>query len=72
MDAPKVVAKGAGFVAEKIKAIGQEHGVPTVENKPLAQILFKTVEIGQMIPATLYHLVADVLAFVYRMKKKTL
>jgi flagellar biosynthetic protein FlhB len=72
MDAPKVVAKGAGFVAEKIKAIGQEHGVPTVENKPLAQILFKTVEIGQMIPATLYHLVADVLAFVYRMKNKTL
>ncbi len=72
MDAPKVVAKGAGFVAEKIKAIGQEHGVPTVENKPLAQILFKTVEIGQMIPATLYHLVADVLAFVYRVKKKTL
>jgi flagellar biosynthetic protein FlhB len=72
MDAPKVVAKGAGFVAEKIKAIGQEHEVPILENKPLAQILFKTVEIGQMIPATLYHLVADVLAFVYRMKKKTL
>ena len=72
MDAPKVVAKGAGFVAEKIKAIGQEHGVPTVENKPLAQILYKTVELGQMIPATLYHLVADVLAFVYRMKNKTL
>ena len=72
MDAPKVVAKGAGFVAEKIKAIGQEHEIPILENKPLAQILFKTVEIGQMIPATLYHLVADVLAFVYRMKKKTL
>jgi flagellar biosynthetic protein FlhB len=72
MDAPKVVAKGAGFVAEKIKAIGQEHGVPAVENKPLAQILFKTVGVGQMIPATLYHLVADVLAFVYRMKNRTL
>jgi len=72
MDAPKVVAKGAGFVAEKIKAIGQEHKVPILENKPLAQILFKAIEVGQMIPATLYHLVADVLAFVYRMKKKTL
>jgi flagellar biosynthetic protein FlhB len=72
MDAPKVVAKGAGFVAEKIKAVGQEHEIPILENKPLAQILYKTVEVGQMIPATLYHLVADVLAFVYRVKKKTL
>jgi flagellar biosynthetic protein FlhB len=72
MDAPKVVAKGAGFVAEKIKAVALEHKVPILENKPLAQILFKTVEVGQMIPVTLYHLVADVLAFVYRMKKKAL
>ena len=72
MDAPRVVAKGAGFVAEKIKAIGQEHEIPILENKPLAQILYKTVEVGQMIPATLYHLVADVLAFVYRVKKKTI
>ena len=72
MDAPKVVAKGAGFVAEKIKAIGQEHEIPILENKPLAQILHKTVEVGQMIPAALYHLVADVLAFVYRTKKKTI
>jgi flagellar biosynthetic protein FlhB len=72
MDAPKVVAKGAGFIAEKIKAIGQEHEIPLLENKPLAQILYKTVEVGQMIPATLYHLVADVLAFVYRVKKRTL
>jgi len=72
MDAPKVVAKGAGFVAEKIRAVGQENGVPTVENKPLAQILYKTVEVGQMIPATVYHLVADVLAFAYRVKNKTL
>jgi len=72
MDAPKVIAKGAGFVAEKIKTIGQEHEIPILENKPLAQILYKTVEVGQMIPATLYHLVADVLAFVYRVKKKTI
>jgi flagellar biosynthetic protein FlhB len=72
MDAPKLLAKGAGFVAEKLKEIGREHKIPILENKPLAQILFRTVEVGQMIPATLYHLVADVLAFVYRMKKKTL
>jgi len=72
MDAPKVVAKGAGFVAEKIKTIAQEHEIPILENKPLAQILHKTVEVGQMIPAALYHLVADVLAFVYRTKKKTI
>jgi flagellar biosynthesis protein FlhB len=72
MAAPQVVAKGAGFVAEKIKEVGRAHQVPILENKPLAQVLFKTVEVGQAIPATLYHLVADVLAFVYRMKGKTL
>jgi flagellar biosynthetic protein FlhB len=72
MGAPKLVAKGAGFIAEKLKEIGRKHKIPILENKPLAQILYKTVEVGQMIPATLYHLVADVLAFVYRMKKKTL
>jgi flagellar biosynthetic protein FlhB len=70
MEAPKLLAKGAGFVAEKLKEIGREHKIPILENKPLAQILYKTVEVGQMIPTTLYHLVADVLAFVYRMKKK--
>jgi flagellar biosynthesis protein FlhB len=70
--APKVVAKGAGFVAEKIKELGRNHQIPVVENKPLAQILFKTVEVGEMIPAHLYQLVADILAFVYRLKHKTL
>ncbi len=70
--APKVVAKGAGFVAEKIKELGRNHQVPVVENKPLAQILFKSVDVGQMIPAHLYQLVADILAFVYRLKNKTL
>ncbi len=70
--APKVVAKGAGFVAEKIKELGRNHKVPVVENKPLAQILFKSVDVGQMIPAHLYQLVADILAFVYRLKNKTL
>jgi flagellar biosynthesis protein FlhB len=72
MEAPKVIAKGAGAVAEKIKEIGRTHAVPILENKPLAQALFKTVEIGQMIPADFYQAVADILAYVYKMKRKTL
>jgi flagellar biosynthetic protein FlhB len=72
MEAPKVIAKGAGAVAEKIKEIGRAHAVPILENKPLAQALFKTVEIGQMIPADFYQAVADILAYVYKMKRKTL
>jgi flagellar biosynthesis protein FlhB len=70
--APQVVAKGAGFVAERIKEIARKYHVPVLENKPLARVLFKTVEIGQLIPATLYQMVADVLAFVYRLQKKNL
>jgi len=72
MIAPQVVAKGAGWIAEKIKATAQEHGVPILENKPLAQVLYKTVELGQAIPSTLYQMVADLLAHVYRMKNRTL
>ncbi len=68
--APVVVAKGARKVAERIKEIAREHGVPVVENRPLAQALFKTVEIGQEIPAELFKAVAEVLAYVYRLKKK--
>jgi len=72
MEAPQVVAKGAGFVAERIKEIARSHGIPILENKPLAQVLFKTVEMGQTIPVALYQAVADVLAYVYRLKGKTL
>jgi flagellar biosynthetic protein FlhB len=72
MTAPKVVAKGAGWIAEKIKETAQAHGVPIVENKPLAQVLYKTVELGQMIPSSLYQMVADLLAHVYRMKNRRL
>jgi flagellar biosynthetic protein FlhB len=72
MEAPKVVAKGAGWIAEKIKEIGRKHQVPIVENKPLAQILYKTVDLGRAIPSTLYQAVADILAYVYRIKNKRL
>ena len=68
MIAPTVVAKGAGLVAQKIKEIARENEVPIVEDKPLAQALHKMVEIGEYIPAELYRAVAEVLAYVYRLK----
>ena len=68
MHAPTVVAKGAGFVAQKIKAIAAENDIPLVENKPLARTIFKTTEIGDFIPADLYRAVAEILAYVYRLK----
>jgi flagellar biosynthetic protein FlhB len=68
MDAPKVVAKGVGFLALKIRELAQEHDVPLVENKPLAQTLYKSVEVGESIPAGLYKAVAEILAYVYRAK----
>ena len=68
MVAPQVVAKGAALVAERIKEIGRDHDVPTVENKPLAQVLYKTCEIGDTIPDTLYRAVAEILAYVYRLR----
>jgi flagellar biosynthetic protein FlhB len=68
MPAPKVVAKGAGHVAEKIKSLAQDHDVPIIEQKPLARALYKNVEIDQFIPADLYHAVAEMLAYVYRLK----
>ena len=72
MVAPQVVAKGAGEIAERIKEIGRRHQVPIVENKSLAQVLYKTVDLGQTIPSTLYQMVADILAYVYRLKNRTL
>ena len=71
-DAPVVVAKGKGVVAEKIREIAKEHDIAVVEDKPLARLLHKTVDIGQMIPAHLYKAVAEILAYVYRLKGKTL
>jgi flagellar biosynthetic protein FlhB len=68
MAAPRVVAKGADFLAERIKEVAREHDVPLVENKPLAQALFKVAEIGDFIPVDLYRAVAEVLAYVYRLK----
>lgn len=72
MAAPQVVAKGQELVAQRIRELAQEHNVPLVENKPLARALFSNVELGQPIPADLYKAVAEVLAFVYRLKLKKL
>jgi len=69
MNAPQVVAKGQQLVARHIKEIAKENNVPQVENRPLARSLFKSVEIGQEVPGNLYAAVAEVLAFVYRLKQ---
>lgn len=68
--APTVVAKGADLLALRIKAIAKKHEVPTVENRPLARSLFATVEIGKSIPPELYQAVAEVLAFVYSLRRQ--
>ena len=70
MIAPVVVAKGEGFVAQKIRDLAKEHKIPIVENKPLARALLAQVEVGEGIPEDLYRAVAEVLAFVYRLKNK--
>jgi flagellar biosynthetic protein FlhB len=66
--APRVVAKGAGVLAERIVTLARNHAVPVVERKPLAQALYKAVKVGQDIPTALYYAVAEVLAYVYRLR----
>ncbi len=71
MKAPKVVAKGMNLVAERIKKIAREKGIPIIEDKPLAQTLFKIVDVDEEIPPQLYKAVAKVLAYVFRLKNKS-
>ncbi|MBP7175806.1 MAG: flagellar biosynthesis protein FlhB [Thermoclostridium sp.] len=68
--APIVIAKGQDYLALRIKDVAKANGVETVENKPLAQALFKAVEIGKQVPPELYQAVAEILAFVYQLKGK--
>lgn len=68
--APIVLAKGQDFLAAKIKEAAKENKIEIVENKPLARMLYANVEIGEEIPAELYQAVAEVLAYVYSLKKK--
>jgi flagellar biosynthetic protein FlhB len=72
MDAPVVTAKGADLVAKRIREIAQEHNVPIMENPPLARTLYAKVDLDQAIPPTLYAAVAQVIAFVYQLKRKTI
>ncbi len=69
--APIVLAKGADHIAEKIKEVAREHRVPIRENVPLARALYKSVEIGDMIPEELYKATASILASIWRMQGKT-
>ncbi len=72
MAAPVVVAKGAGVLAQRIRRLALENNIPIVERKPLAQLLYKEVDIGKPIPADSYAAVAEVLAYVYQLKGKKL
>ncbi len=72
MNAPYVVAKGERLIAQKIREVAEEHDIPIVEDQPLARVLFKMCDVGQMIPVHLYRAVAEVLAYVYRLKGKVL
>lgn len=69
MSAPKVIAKGAGLVALRIREIGNENRIPTLEAPPLARALYRHAEIGQQIPGPLYGAVAEVLAWVWQLKR---
>jgi flagellar biosynthetic protein FlhB len=66
MAAPKVVAKGKNYLALRIRQKATDHGIPIVENPPLAQALYKGVDVGQEIPAQFYKAVAEILAYIYR------
>lgn len=69
MNAPVVVAKGGGNLAKRIIEIANEYKIPVIENKPLAWKLFREVDLGDEIPVELYQTIADILAYVYRLKK---
>ncbi len=68
MNAPKIIAKGQRLIAEKIKEIAREYDIPIVEDKPLARSLFQYVEVGMEVPEHLYKAVAEVLAYVHKLK----
>jgi flagellar biosynthetic protein FlhB len=70
--APRIVAKGRGFVALRIREIARDHNVPIVENPPLARALYAGAEVGDMIPGALFEAVAEVLAYLIRLKQLVL
>jgi flagellar biosynthesis protein FlhB len=72
MAAPIVVAKGAGVVAQQIRRLALEHDIPVLERKPLAQALYRNVDLNKPIPTDQYAAVAEILRYVYQLKGKTL
>jgi flagellar biosynthetic protein FlhB len=70
MAAPVIVAKGEELLAQRIKAVAAEHGVPLVENRPLARALNAACELDEPVPPDLYQAVAEVLAFIYSLKRR--
>ena len=70
--APIVLAKGAGVLAQRIRQLALENGIPIIEKKPLAQALYKNVEVNHPIPGDLYGAVAEIMAYVYQLKGKTM
>lgn len=69
--APRVTAKGKGEIAEMMRELAREHGIPIVENIPLARLLYKRVKVGRSVPAETYKAVAAILAYVYRITRRT-
>lgn len=71
MESPVLVAKGTELFAQKIKEIARAHNIPVIENPPVARALFRLVDIGRQIPPDLYKAIAEILIFVYKLKKTT-
>jgi flagellar biosynthetic protein FlhB len=70
MPAPIVVAKGLDLLAVKIKEIARDHDIPVMENRPLAQALYKAVDVGDEIPSALYHAVAEILVLIFKAQEE--
>ena len=68
MDAPVILAKGKRHIAERIKEIAREKKIPVVEDKPLARAMYDKVDIGDSVPVEFFSAVAEILAYVYRLK----
>ena len=72
MATPLVVAKGKNYLALRIRQVAIENMIPIVENPPLAQALYKSVEVGQEIPVNFYRAIAEILAYIYKLRGKKL
>ncbi len=71
MEAPKLIAKGADLIARRIREVADEHEIPIVENPPIARALYATVELDEEIPPEHYKAVAEIISYVYKLKRKT-